>query len=141
MPSCLSTSRTSCGGRPFRHFIQQTPQVLQRSPYKLYDTVAVPLYPSTEHRPVSLHLVLRGMGAAPCSAGILRRQWQLLRRRIAVARLRDAAHARFRYGLQHPRGPRQKSQQGGVQEDSSASSTSSLPLPTVVVECGPRILP
>ncbi|EOD33181.1 hypothetical protein EMIHUDRAFT_202403 [Emiliania huxleyi CCMP1516] len=103
----------SCGGRPFRHFIQQTPQVLQRSPYKLYDTVAVPLYPSTEHRPVSLHLVLRGMGAAPCSAGILRRQWQLLRRRIA----------------------------GGVQEDSSASSTSSLPLPTVVVECGPHIFP
>ncbi|EOD07315.1 hypothetical protein EMIHUDRAFT_198748 [Emiliania huxleyi CCMP1516] len=103
----------SCGGRPFRHFIQQTPQVLQRSPYKLYDTVAVPLYPSTEHRPVSLHLVLRGMGAAPCSAGILRRQWQLLRRRIA----------------------------GGVQEGSSASSTSSLPLPTVVVECGPHIFP
>ena len=103
--------------------------------------MAVPLYPSTEHRRVSLRLVLRGMGAAPCSAGMLRRQWQLHRRRIAVARLRDAAHARFRYGLQHPGGPRQKSQQG-VQEDSSnelsfessAGSTSSLPLPTVVVE-------
>ena len=99
---------------------------------------------------MSLRLVLRGMGAAPCSAGMLRRQWQLLRRRIAVARLRDAAHARFRYG-QHPGGPRQKSQQGGVQEDSSSelsvessasSTSSSLPLPTVVVECnGPRILP
>ena len=132
----------SCGGVPFRNFFQQTPQVIKDR--KLYDTVAVPLY-----RRVSLRLVLRGMGAAPCSAGMLRRQWQLHRRRIAVARLRDAAHARFRYGLQYPEGPRQKSQKGGVQEDSSgelsvecsaSSNTSSLPLP-VVVECGPRILP
>ena len=77
----------SCGGRPFQHFIQQTPLVLQRPPYKLYNTVAVPLYPSEEHRKVSLRLVLRGLGALPCDAGPLRRQWQLLLRRMAVARL------------------------------------------------------
>ena len=77
----------SCGGRPFRHFIQQTPQVLQRSPYKLYDTVAVPLFPAPEHRTVGLRLALCSMGAVPCDAGPLQRRWQLLRRRIAVARL------------------------------------------------------
>ena len=42
---------------------------------------------SAEHREVSLRLVLTGMGAVPCDAGPLRRWWQLLRRRIAVARL------------------------------------------------------
>ena len=75
------------GGCPFRQFLQQTPQVLQRSPYKLYDTVAVPLYSSVEHRPVSLRHILRSMGAVPCDAGLIQRRWQLLRRRIAVARL------------------------------------------------------
>ena len=59
------------GGCPFRQFLQQTPQALQRSPYKLYDTVAVPLYSSVEHRKVSLRQVLRGMGAVPCDAGPL----------------------------------------------------------------------
>ena len=33
------------GGVPFRTFFQQTPQVLQQPPYKLFDTLAVPLYP------------------------------------------------------------------------------------------------
>ncbi|EOD27306.1 hypothetical protein EMIHUDRAFT_114743 [Emiliania huxleyi CCMP1516] len=75
------------GGVPFRNFFQQTPQVLQQPPYKLYDTVAVSLYPSVEHRRVSLRLVLRSMGAVPCDAGPLWRRWQLLRRRMAVARL------------------------------------------------------
>ena len=77
----------SCGGVPFRNYFQQTPQVLQQQPYKLYDTVAVPLYPAPEHRKVSLRLVLSGMGAVPCDAGPLRRRWQLLRRRMAIARL------------------------------------------------------
>mmetsp|Transcript_19169 Transcript_19169/g.61523 ORF Transcript_19169/g.61523 Transcript_19169/m.61523 type:complete len:264 (+) Transcript_19169:679-1470(+) len=77
----------SCGGVPFRNFFQQTPQVLQQQPYKLYNTVAVPLYPSKEHRKVSLRLVLSSMGAVPCDAGPLRRRWELLRRRMAVARL------------------------------------------------------
>ena len=75
----------SCGGVPFRNFFQQTPQVLQDR--KLFDTVAVPLFPAPEHRKVSLRLVLRSMGAVPCDAGLLERRWQLLRRRMAVARL------------------------------------------------------
>ena len=59
------------GGVPFRTFFQQTPQVLQQPPYTLFDTVAVPLYPSEQHRKVSLRHVLRGMHAAPASrAGI-----------------------------------------------------------------------
>ena len=61
--------------------------MLQQQPYKLYDTVAVPLYPAPEHRTVSLRLVLCSMGAVPCDAVPLRRQWQLLRRHMAVARL------------------------------------------------------
>jgi len=70
----------SFGGVPFRNFFQQTPRVLLQQPYKLFDTVAVPLYPAPEHRTVSLRLVLCSMGAVPCDAGPLRRQWQLLRR-------------------------------------------------------------
>ena len=75
------------GGVPFRNFFQQTPQVLQRPPYKLFDTMAVPLYPSVEHRKLSLRHILRSMGAVPCDAGLLQRRWQLLRCRFAVARL------------------------------------------------------
>jgi len=75
------------GGVPFRNFFQQTPQVLLQPPYKIFDTVAVPLYPAPEHRTVSLRLALSSMGAVPCDAGPLQRRWQLLRRRIAVARL------------------------------------------------------
>ena len=37
---------------------------------------------------MSLRQVLRGMGAVPCDAEPLERQWQLLLRRLAVARLR-----------------------------------------------------
>jgi len=77
----------TCGGVPFRNFFQQTPQVLLQQPYKLFDTVAVPLYPAPEHRTVSRRLALSSMGAVPCDAGPLWRRWQLLRRRIAVARL------------------------------------------------------
>ena len=76
-----------CGGVPFRNFFQQTPQVLLQPPYKLFDTVAVPLYPAPAHRTVSLRLILTSMGAVPCDAGPLRRRWQLLRRHMAVARL------------------------------------------------------
>ena len=61
--------------------------MLQQQPYKLYDTVAVPLYPAPEHRTVSRRLVLSSMGAVPCDAGPLQRRWELLRRRMAVARL------------------------------------------------------
>ena len=88
----------SFGGVPFRNFFQQTPQVLLQQPYKLFDTVAVPLFPAPEHRTVSLRLALSSMGAVPCDAGPLRRRWQLLRRRIAVARL----------VRRHPAEPRQQ---------------------------------
>ena len=77
----------SCGGVPFGRFFQQTPQVLQRPPYKLFDTVAVALYLAPEHREISLRLILKSMGAVPCDAGPLRRRWQLVRYHIAVARL------------------------------------------------------
>ena len=60
------------GGVAFRQFFQQTPQVLQQPPYKLFDTLAVPLYPSQQHRKVSLRHVLRGMGAQPQSRGMQR---------------------------------------------------------------------
>ena len=83
------------GGVPFRNFFQQTPKVLQQQPYKLFNTVAVPLYPTPEHRKVSLLLALRSMGAVPCDAGPLQRRWQLLRRRIAVARLVRRRPAEF----------------------------------------------
>merc|ERR550514_1853618 len=75
------------GGVPVRNFFQQTPQVLLQPPYKLFDTVAVPLFPAPEHRKMSRRLVLSSMGAVPCDAGPLQRRWQLLRRHIAVARL------------------------------------------------------
>ena len=74
----------SFGGVPFRNFFQQTPQVLQQPPYKLYDALAVPLFTSEEHRKVSLRYILRSMGAVQCDAGLLQRQWRLLRRRMAV---------------------------------------------------------
>ena len=59
----------SCGGVPSRNSFQQTPQVLQQPPYKLFDTVAVLLYPAPEHRTVSLRLVLSSMGAVPSDCG------------------------------------------------------------------------
>mmetsp|Transcript_27728 Transcript_27728/g.93200 ORF Transcript_27728/g.93200 Transcript_27728/m.93200 type:complete len:115 (-) Transcript_27728:124-468(-) len=77
----------SFGGVPFRNFFQQAPQVLLQPPYKLFDTVAVPLYPAPEHRTVSRRLALSSMGAVPCDAGPLQRRWQLLRRRMAMALL------------------------------------------------------
>ena len=72
----VAEQEPSRGGVPFRNFFQQTPQVLQQPPYKLFDTLAVPLYSSQEHRKVSLRHVLRGMGAEPCDAGSFRQHWQ-----------------------------------------------------------------
>ena len=51
------------GGCPFQVFIEQAPKELQLPPYRLFDTIAVPLYPSAEHRVVSLRHVLRSVGA------------------------------------------------------------------------------
>ena len=55
---------TAKGACPFRTFFEQTPVELQKK-YRLYDTLAVPLYPSPEHRSVSLRYALRNMGAVP----------------------------------------------------------------------------
>eukprot|EP00961_Rhodomonas_salina_P006488 88046-Rhodomonas_salina.3 len=53
------------GGCPFSCFLDQTPAELLQSPYKIFDTLAVPLYPMAEHRRISLRHILRGMGAKP----------------------------------------------------------------------------
>jgi hypothetical protein len=55
--------KPSCGARPFGDLLKQTPELLKAPPYKIYDKVAVPLYPSAEHREVSLRRVLIAMGA------------------------------------------------------------------------------
>ena len=52
------------GACPFRVFFQQTPEELQKK-YRLYDTLAIPLYPTPEHRSISLRYALRNMGATP----------------------------------------------------------------------------
>uniref|UniRef100_A0A7S3X392 Uncharacterized protein n=1 Tax=Emiliania huxleyi TaxID=2903 RepID=A0A7S3X392_EMIHU len=78
----VAEQEPSRGGCPFAQLLQQTPRVLQQPPYKLYDTLAVPLFPSMEHRRVSLRHILRSMGAVPCDARALTRCLHLCRRRI-----------------------------------------------------------
>lgn len=46
------------GTCPFRVFFQQTLDELLKK-HRLYDTLTVPLYPSLEHRKVSLRYALR----------------------------------------------------------------------------------
>jgi len=53
------------GACPFRQFLEVTPPELQAGPNKLYDTLAVPLYPNKEHREVSMRYIARAMGGAP----------------------------------------------------------------------------
>ena len=102
----------SRGGCPFRLFFQQTPLVLQQPPYRLFDTMAVPLYPSPEHRKVSLRHVLRGMGADPCRTRPLNvKQLQLRRKprptttRPAAARPKRHSRPGARGGLRAPPEP------------------------------------
>ena len=52
----------SKGGCPFRHFFEVTPTDLVVTS-KLYNTVAVPLYPTKEHRAVSFLCIWATMGA------------------------------------------------------------------------------
>ena len=52
----------SKGGCPFRRFFEVTPTDLVVSA-KLFNTVAVPLYPSKEHRAISFLYILASMGA------------------------------------------------------------------------------
>jgi hypothetical protein len=50
----------------FSDIMRQTPDVLKDGrKHKLYDTLAVPLYPRPEHRRVSLRQILKGLGAGP----------------------------------------------------------------------------
>jgi len=58
------------GGCPFFIFFNHTPRDLQIAPYRLFDALAVPLYPSAELRAISLRYALRGMGAKPIQAGL-----------------------------------------------------------------------
>lgn len=53
----------SRGGCPFNVFLAQTPDILRKPPYKMFDTVAIPLYSSPEHRQISLRHVLKALGA------------------------------------------------------------------------------
>ena len=50
------------GGCEFRQFITVTPDVLLKQ-YRVFDTLAVPLYPSPEHRAISIRHGLRNLGA------------------------------------------------------------------------------
>ena len=50
------------GGCEFRHFITATPDVLLKQ-YRVFDTLAVPLYPSPEHRAISIRHGLCSLGA------------------------------------------------------------------------------
>ena len=54
----------SKGACPFRRFFEQTPEVLQKK-HRLFDVLAVPLYPSPQHRQISLSYALRDIGATP----------------------------------------------------------------------------
>lgn len=51
------------GGCPFSVIYDQTPKHLLDPPYKLFDKLAVPLYPMAEHRKISLRHILKSMGA------------------------------------------------------------------------------
>jgi len=53
------------GGCGFGVFFDQTPQKLLLPPYKIWDTLAIPLYPAAEHRKISLRHILNSMGARP----------------------------------------------------------------------------
>ena len=53
------------GGCGFGAIFDQTPEELVLEPYKLWDTLAIPLYRAKEHRRISLRHMLYGMGAMP----------------------------------------------------------------------------
>jgi len=62
------------GGCPFRELFEQTPEVLVKQ-HRLFDTLAVPLFPSEEYREISRRFSLRNMGAVPFKR---RRRWAWL---------------------------------------------------------------
>jgi len=53
------------GACVFARYFDLAPDVLQQQPYKLFDLVAVSLYPGANHRKISLRHVMRDLGAEP----------------------------------------------------------------------------
>ena len=53
------------GACVFARYFDLAPDVLQQQPYKLFDLVAVSLYPGADHRKISLRHVMRDLGAEP----------------------------------------------------------------------------
>ena len=86
----------AAGGCSFRLFLEQAPEELQRPPYSLFQSVAVPLFPSAEHRATSLRHVLRGMGALPVHNRWAGARWlqQTRTERVSFRRL-SAASAKW----------------------------------------------
>eukprot|EP00593_Proboscia_inermis_P011761 CAMPEP_0171324768 /NCGR_PEP_ID=MMETSP0816-20121228/116392_1 /TAXON_ID=420281 /ORGANISM="Proboscia inermis, Strain CCAP1064/1" /LENGTH=322 /DNA_ID=CAMNT_0011823787 /DNA_START=139 /DNA_END=1104 /DNA_ORIENTATION=+ len=52
------------GACPFNDFFHLTPSDLLNKPYNIYNTLAIPLHASLEHRRVSLRCILRSMGSS-----------------------------------------------------------------------------
>ena len=84
------------GGREacqFCELFDLAPRELQLAPYKLFDTIAVPLYQTAELRAVSLRQALYDMGARPLRSSVFaacrgRLRWRFGPRRVAVQRER-----------------------------------------------------
>ena len=88
------------GACPFRSFLKQTPEELQKK-YRLYDTVAIPLYPSAEHRRVGLRYALLNMGAVPESQAVMASDSKLLRPRSVPSLHGTLAACQQRLGSMH----------------------------------------
>jgi hypothetical protein len=83
------------GACAFRRFFDVTPNELLKQ-RKLFDTLAVPLYPSEAHRAVSILYVVRAMGASPP------RFWQ---RAAAAPKRSDAGRPFRRFWQRRKRAP------------------------------------
>ena len=61
------------GACVFARYFDLAPDVLQQPPYKLFDLVAVSLYPGADHRKISLRHVMRDLGAEPVAEDLFAR--------------------------------------------------------------------
>mmetsp|Transcript_8595 Transcript_8595/g.26483 ORF Transcript_8595/g.26483 Transcript_8595/m.26483 type:complete len:1239 (-) Transcript_8595:80-3796(-) len=84
----------SRGACPFGILLGQTPRELQAPPYSLYDSLAVPLYPSAEHRPISLRHALLSIGARPVHARDRHYLSALRATRVAISSAKSMRHSR-----------------------------------------------
>ena len=117
----------SLGGCPFRVFFEQCPKELQMPPYKLFDTLAVPLYPAPEHREISLRHVLRGMGGRSQSARGMRRAVSITAAVLVCAR---CCRRRKDGSKVEPAAPTEDSQKhGGASAGAGAPQTPPEPSP------------